>query len=449
MIETGSSENFLEIDAATHSGKDDVGRIIEQISYSTFSGKRRIYLFDEAHRLSKEAFDALLKPMEETVLGTSNKRLICIFATTEPTKMRKTILSRCAPLFFLPHLPSTEIAERLAFICGQEGVGFEKEALVLISELKENHIRDSIKTLEMLSLVGKVTLNLVQEQFHFNLNELYLEVLEGLVGDVQKSVSTVKEIFVYHSPSEVYGKLAELSWLCFSVCSGWSEAGSIWDQKRLEKVFSKVGDRLIRFAEFFSSRPYNPTMSMVCCDLMLLSGKIKSVKIPQQIPIIEMVPVIQEIEEPKKSVEKPEEKEEDPPEEESVSIVGSAPINRKERNKAGKIEVPRRNSPNLGKAETRSGVYLDPRGIKKPKDTKVEKVSEAPKIPETSINPVSLSAPEFVEIVSTRFSEENGKKISAETFGKLLKVFYNNKTKSGGLSSEEVPIEVLPERGDF
>lgn len=64
ILERGTSECFVELDAATKSGKGDVTKITEEVTYSTFSGKRRIYLFDEAHQLSKQALDALLKPME-------------------------------------------------------------------------------------------------------------------------------------------------------------------------------------------------------------------------------------------------------------------------------------------------------------------------------------------------------------------------------------------------
>jgi DNA polymerase-3 subunit gamma/tau len=76
-------ECFEELDAATKSGKADLARIIEDVSYSTVSGKRRIYLFDESHRLSKQALDVLLKPMEDNTPGSDDKRLVCIFCTTE------------------------------------------------------------------------------------------------------------------------------------------------------------------------------------------------------------------------------------------------------------------------------------------------------------------------------------------------------------------------------
>ena len=93
LLESGSSADFIEVDAATNSGKADVQKIVDEIAYSTFSGKRRIYLFDESHQLSKDALDALLKPLEDCLPGSEDKRLTCIFCTTEPEKMRATVLS--------------------------------------------------------------------------------------------------------------------------------------------------------------------------------------------------------------------------------------------------------------------------------------------------------------------------------------------------------------------
>ena len=121
FLNGGTHESFEELDAATKSGKNDLARIVENVTYSTFSGKRRIYLFDESHRLSKQALDALLKPMEDNVEGSEDKKLVCIFCTTEPEKMRSTIFSRCAPAFVIRAVSPEGIAGRLAWVCEKEG----------------------------------------------------------------------------------------------------------------------------------------------------------------------------------------------------------------------------------------------------------------------------------------------------------------------------------------
>ena len=122
--------DFVEVDAANHSGKVDMKKVTDEIQYSTFAGRRRIYLFDEAHQLTKEALDALLKPMEEIIPGTHDNRLVCIFCTTEPERMRATIFSRCVPFVIQP-VPPAEIAKRLAEVCDKEGFEYDFEIEVL------------------------------------------------------------------------------------------------------------------------------------------------------------------------------------------------------------------------------------------------------------------------------------------------------------------------------
>ena len=157
FLEGGTHENFEEMDAASKSGKGDLQKIIEDVSYSTFSGKRRIYLFDESHRLSKQALDVLLKPMEDSIEGTEEKQLVCIFCTTEPEKMRSTIFSRCAPAFVIRAVSPHGIAERLALVCDQEGIEYDPEVLPLIAEVTECHIRDALKTVEGISMLGRLS----------------------------------------------------------------------------------------------------------------------------------------------------------------------------------------------------------------------------------------------------------------------------------------------------
>ena len=149
ILETGASMDFVEVDAATNSGKADVQKITEEIQYSTYAGRRRIYLFDEAHQLSKDALDALLKPLEEVIPGTQEKRLVCIFCTTEPEKMKATIFSRCAPTFVIQPVAPPQIAKRLAWVCEQEGFEYDLDMLQIIAELTECHIRDALKAVDL------------------------------------------------------------------------------------------------------------------------------------------------------------------------------------------------------------------------------------------------------------------------------------------------------------
>ncbi|MEL7338900.1 MAG: AAA family ATPase, partial [Bacteroidota bacterium] len=155
---SGTSETFVEFDAASNSGKDDIKRLIEEISYSTFSGRRRLYLIDEAHRLTKDASDAMLKYLEDDN-GQGEKKMVCLFCTTEPEKMRPAVVSRCAPTFVVRKQSPKSLATRLQYICEQEGLSFESEALEIVAESAECHVRDALKILEGLSLIGDITVS--------------------------------------------------------------------------------------------------------------------------------------------------------------------------------------------------------------------------------------------------------------------------------------------------
>ena len=144
LIENGTSFDFVEVDAATNSGVEAMRKITEEIQFTSFSGRRRIYLFDEAHQLSKDALDAMLKPLEENIPGTDDKKLVCIFCTTEPEKMRATILSRCAPVFVIQTVPPEIIAQRLAEVCQKEGIPYDEDMLRAVAETTECHIRDAL-----------------------------------------------------------------------------------------------------------------------------------------------------------------------------------------------------------------------------------------------------------------------------------------------------------------
>lgn len=270
ILDRGSSECFIEVDAATNSGKDDVRRIVETLQYDTFSGKRRIYLFDESHRLSKDALDALLKPMEDTAPGSDDKLLICIFCTTEPERMRMTILSRCAPAFGIRRVTPEGIADRLAYVCQQEDIAYERQALVLIAEAVECHIRDALKAVEGVANLGGVTADNVRSYLRLNANPLYLKVLAFLGFDLPRVIATATELQQIVSPAVAYERLAEAAMLAYRTNLGVGKPPSYWPANQVAKLGQVQGEHLLRFAETFASRPSHPTPAMLECDLARL-----------------------------------------------------------------------------------------------------------------------------------------------------------------------------------
>lgn len=267
ILETGNSMDFVEVDAATNSGKADVQKITEEIQYSTFAGRRRIYLFDEAHQLSKDALDALLKPLEENIPGTQEKRLVCIFCTTEPEKMKATIFSRCAPTFVIQPVMPADIAKRLAYVCDQEGFEYDVDMLHVIAEMTECHIRDALKSVEGVSMLGKLNRENVAKYLKLDMNLMFIDVLENLGKDLGKVLGFAKQAMLRASPATCYEKLASVAMLSYQVGIGALKAPLYIESGRLERLYAAQQHNLIGFASKFSSRVGRPNESMLLCDL--------------------------------------------------------------------------------------------------------------------------------------------------------------------------------------
>lgn len=132
----------LEIDAASHGSVDDMRTLVAQVSQIPLSGGMLVYIIDEVHMLSKEAFNAFLKTLEEPP-----PHAVFVLATTEPGKLLPTIHSRCQHFAFR-RLPLTAIAEHIRMICEKEGIPAEENALRLIARAGDGSVRDSISVLE-------------------------------------------------------------------------------------------------------------------------------------------------------------------------------------------------------------------------------------------------------------------------------------------------------------
>ena len=141
-IAEGRHIDVIEMDAASHTGIDDVREIIEAVRYAAVSARYKIYIIDEAHMLSKQAWNGLLKTLEEPP-----PHVKFLFATTEVEKLLVTILSR-TQRFDLRRIPVDMLAAHFADICAKEGVEAEAEALQLIASAAEGSVRDGLSILD-------------------------------------------------------------------------------------------------------------------------------------------------------------------------------------------------------------------------------------------------------------------------------------------------------------
>jgi DNA polymerase III subunit gamma/tau len=167
-ITGGSAMDVLEIDAASNTGVDDIRTLRENIRYLPTSGKKRIYIIDEVHRLSGSAFDALLKTLEEPP-----PHVIFVFATTEPLKVPETILSRTQRYDFR-RVSMEDLVRHLARIAASEGIKISEAALSVVARKADGSVRDSLSLLDqIIAFVGETVeeqdvvgaLGLVDRQF--------------------------------------------------------------------------------------------------------------------------------------------------------------------------------------------------------------------------------------------------------------------------------------------
>jgi DNA polymerase III subunit gamma/tau len=193
----GNHPDFIEIDAASHTGVDNIRSIIESSSLLPLMGRKRVYLIDEAHMLSKAAFNAALKILEEPPATA-----LFMLATTNPHKIIDTVKSRCFQLFFtaIPHDP---LKNHLSIICDKEKIACTQEALELIVRHTGGSARDALNLLEqvrfsssvvskesVLSLLGHIDdqqiMNLIQLTIQGGSIEL-VKLLQSLSIDQQKA----------------------------------------------------------------------------------------------------------------------------------------------------------------------------------------------------------------------------------------------------------------------
>lgn len=143
MIESDTSFDVYEMDAASNSRVEEIRELLEKVDYPPQFGRYKVYIIDEVHMLSNSAFNALLKTLEEPP-----EYMVFILATTEPQKLPATILSRCQRYDF-GRFTETQIAGHLEKVARQTGVSVQPEALALIARAAEGGMRDALSILDM------------------------------------------------------------------------------------------------------------------------------------------------------------------------------------------------------------------------------------------------------------------------------------------------------------
>ena len=167
--------DVVELDAASNNGVDNVRALREEAIFSPATVKKRVYIIDEVHMLSMQAFNALLKILEEPP-----EHLMFILATTELQKVPATILSRCQRHSF-KRIDTPVITEYLEYIAGQEGFTLEHDAAELIARLAEGGVRDALSLLDQCSASEKIDLEAVYSAMGLAGNRRVAELLDHIL----------------------------------------------------------------------------------------------------------------------------------------------------------------------------------------------------------------------------------------------------------------------------
>lgn len=167
-ISKGELMDVTEIDAASNRGVDEIRDLRDQVKYAPTEVSHKVYIIDEVHMLTNEAFNALLKTLEEPP-----SQVVFILATTEPHKLPLTIISRCQRFDF-HRISSEDIIARLRHICDEMDIEYEEEAFNTIAYTAEGGLRDALSLLDQALVYGN--------------NTLRLENVQGIIGAVNNQV---------------------------------------------------------------------------------------------------------------------------------------------------------------------------------------------------------------------------------------------------------------------
>ena len=183
-IPRGDDIDVIEIDAASNTGVDNIRELIENSQYRPARSRFKVYIIDEVHMLSKQAFNALLKTLEEPP-----SHVKFILATTEAEKLLPTILSRCQRYDFR-NIPTREIAGHLADLCKREKIKADEDALLLVAKAGAGSMRDALSLLDRLLSIGEkhLTAGMIEQMLGLPKSQLLFDLADAIAGGDVKSL---------------------------------------------------------------------------------------------------------------------------------------------------------------------------------------------------------------------------------------------------------------------
>ena len=233
-IDKGQSVDLIELDAASHTGVDNMREILENAQYTPTKNLYKIYLIDEVHMLSKSSFNALLKTLEEPP-----KHIKFLLATTDPKKLPITILSRCLQ-FNLNKLAHDEIFNHLKFIMNKEKLEFEDSALTKIADFGNGSMRDALSLLDQSISYG-----------NGNVKESDLKSMLGLVSD--NEIEHLASLLFNQDAKEVLSYVKELAYKGENLSNILKDLTSLFHKIATNKLLSNPSQDSPSFLELVAN----------------------------------------------------------------------------------------------------------------------------------------------------------------------------------------------------
>lgn len=189
----GNHPDIIELDAASNNGVDDIRELIDQVSYAPIIGKYKVYIIDEVHMLTPQAFNALLKTLEEPPA-----HVVFILATTDPQKIIPTVLSRCQRYNF-SKISNLNMKKKMIEILDKENLKYEEKALDEVALLAEGGMRDALSILEQVLSYNNegVYLEDIQKIFGLSTKEEKVNLLIDVHKNITEAISTLREMYNY------------------------------------------------------------------------------------------------------------------------------------------------------------------------------------------------------------------------------------------------------------
>ena len=238
-IDAGRFVDLLEIDAASNTGVDDMRQLIENAVYMPTAGRYKVYLIDEVHMLSKSAFNALLKTLEEPPA-----HVLFILATTDPQKILPTVLSRCLQ-FNLKQMPPADIVAHLTHILTEERVEFEAPALNVLAKGAQGSMRDALSLTDQAIAFSRsnITLEAVRDMLGSTDGAQIEAILRALIAKNGAALVAIAEQMAASSTS-FYDATVELAQVLYRISLAQVVPNAKTDDVQLAAVITDLAPQL-------------------------------------------------------------------------------------------------------------------------------------------------------------------------------------------------------------